>query len=386
MAKRIVILGSTGSIGRQALEVIRQFPEDFVVAGLAAGRNWRLLAGQIKEFRPAVVAVAGRKEAQALSAALSFAGRPAIFYGEAGLQEVASFPGADLVLTAVPGILGLLPTVAAIRAGKNIALANKETLVTAGELVMKLAAAQKARILPVDSEHSAIWQCLGDTPRRQVAKIILTASGGPFLRGPADLDKVTVEMALAHPNWQMGRKVTIDSATLMNKGLEVIEARWLFGLNYDQIQVVVHPQSIIHSLVEFVDGSTLAQLGVPDMRVPIQFALTYPDRRPNQLPRINWAEMGQLTFEPPDLKRFRCLALALAAGREGGTMPVVLNAANEVAVAAFLAGAISFAAVPEIVERVMAAHSVSECRDLEDVLTADRWAKDLAQKLVKSKV
>ncbi len=381
MTKRIVILGSTGSIGRQALAVIRQFPERFVVAGLAAGRNWRLLAEQVKEFRPAVVSVESKKEAQELSACLSFGERPEIFYGEAGLKEIACCPDAEVVLTAVPGILGLLPTVAAIRAGKNIALANKETLVAAGELVVELAAAKGIKILPVDSEHSAIWQCLRETPRRQVAKIILTASGGPFLKEPADLGRVTVEMALAHPNWKMGKKVTVDSATLMNKGLEVIEARWLFGLNYDQIEVVVHPQSVIHSLVEFVDGSTLAQLGVPDMRGPIQFALSHPERWPNQLPRLDWSRYAQLTFEPPDRERFRCLSLAEAAGRTGGTMPAVLNAANEVAVEAFLSGAIPFVAIPEIVERVMNAHTVSECKDFEDVLAADRWAKELAKRL-----
>jgi 1-deoxy-D-xylulose-5-phosphate reductoisomerase len=384
--KRIVILGSTGSIGRQALEVIRQFPGKFLVTGLAAGRNWSLLAEQCKEYKPKVVSVKGEKEAEELATYLSSGrlfemGKPEIYTGEKGLKEVACFPDADLVLTAVPGILGLVPTVAAIRAGKHIAIANKETLVTAGELVMELAAAKKVSILPVDSEHSAVWQCLGEIPRHQVAKIILTASGGPFLKEPADLNKVTVEMALGHPNWKMGRKVTIDSATLMNKGLEVIEAKWLFGLNYDQIQVVVHPQSIIHSLVEFVDGSTLAQLGVPDMRGPIQYALTYPERWPNQLPRINWYNLQKLTFEPPDLERFKCLSLATYAGQEGGTMPVVLNAANEVAVEYFLSGVITFRAIPEIVAQVMDAHKVSRCKDLEDILDADRWAKELARKL-----
>jgi len=379
---KIVILGSTGSIGQQALAVIRQFRGRFQVAGLAAGRNFKLLAEQIREFRPAVAAVAGEEEARALAAELAPGERPEIFCGEAGLREVACFPGADLALIAVPGILGLLPTVAALQAGKDIALANKETLVAGGELVTGLAAARGLRILPVDSEHSAVWQCLGDTPREQVAKIILTASGGPFLKEPADLQKVTVEMALAHPNWRMGRKVTIDSATLMNKGLEVIEARWLFGLNYDQIQVVVHPQSIVHSLVEFVDGSTLAQLGVPDMRVPIQYALTYPERWPNQLPRLNWAESRQLTFEPPDLRRFRCLVLAQAAGRAGGVLPAVLNAANETAVEAFLAGVISFGAIPEIVERVMDAHRGGAGRELEEILAAGRWAQELARKLI----
>mgnify|MGYP005833949479 CR=1 FL=1 len=377
--KKIVILGSTGSIGRQALEVVRQFPGRLKVVGLAAGRNWRLLAGQALEFRPEAVAVAGREEAEMLAAALGTGARVRIFSGGEGLCEMAGLPGADLVLVAVSGVAGLLPTVEAIRAGKNIALANKETLVAAGELVMNLAAARGVQIFPVDSEHSAVWQCLQDAPAARVAKIVLTASGGPFLKEPADLREVTVEQALAHPNWKMGKKVTVDSATLMNKGLEVIEARWLFGLNYDQIQVVIHPQSIVHSLVEFVDGSTLAQLGVPDMRVPIQYALTYPERWPAPLPRINWDEPVQLTFAPPDTGRFRCLALALAAGREGGTMPAVLNAANEVAVDAFLRGAVGFPAIPEIVERVMSAHRVAAVRELADVLAADRWARERAK-------
>jgi 1-deoxy-D-xylulose-5-phosphate reductoisomerase len=382
MARKIVILGSTGSIGRQALEVVRQFPEKMRVVGLAAGRNWELLAAQVREFAPDAVAVAGREGSEKLAAVLGAGPRPQIFSGPEGLCEIAALPGADLVLAAVSGVAGLLPVVAAIRAGKDIALANKETLVAAGEFVTGLAAARGVRILPVDSEHSAVWQCLQGAPPGRVAKIILTASGGPFLKEPADLRTVTVEKALAHPNWKMGRKVTVDSATLMNKGLEVIEARWLFGLNYDQIQVVIHPQSIVHSLVEFVDGSTLAQLGVPDMRIPIQYALTYPERWEARFPRLNWNEARQLTFSPPDTGRFPCLALALAAGREGGTMPAVLNAANEVAVEAFLSGKAGFLAIPEIVERVMNAHRVFPAERLEDVLAADRWARVLAGKLV----
>lgn len=380
--KKIAILGSTGSIGRQALSVIRQFPGEFEVVGLAAGKNWQLLAEQVLEFRPRVAALAGEKEIQELSRHLDPAALPELCRGDSGLRAVAACPGADIVLTAVPGITGLVPTVAAIRAGKDIALANKETLVTAGSLVIELARQCKVRILPVDSEHSAVWQCLDGAPREEVAGIILTASGGPFRREPADLSAVSVEMALAHPNWKMGRKVTVDSATLMNKGLEVIEARWLFGVNYDQIRVVVHPQSIIHSMVEFVDGSTLAQLGVPDMRLPIQYALTYPSRRPNQLPRINWGSMSELTFEQPDLKRFRCLSLAFDACRAGGTMPVVLNAANEVAVEAFLSRGIGFASIPEIVERVMDKHQVMEYTDIDEVLAADSWAREQAWQAV----
>ena len=380
--KKIVILGSTGSIGRQALSVIRQFPREFEVVGLAAGKNWNLLAEQILEFRPRVVALAGEKEVDELSRNLDPATLPELCRGDSGLRVVAACSEADVVLTAVPGITGLVPTVAAIRAGKDIALANKETLVTAGSLVIELARQFKVRILPVDSEHSAIWQCLEGAPREEVARIILTASGGPFRREPADLSKVSVEMALAHPNWKMGRKVTVDSATLMNKGLEVIEARWLFGVNYDQIQVVIHPQSIIHSMVEFVDGSTLAQLGVPDMRIPIQYALTYPSRWSNQLPRINWGSMSELTFEQPDLSRFRCLSLAFDACRAGGTMPVVLNAANEVAVEAFLSHLIGFASIPEIVARVMDKHQVMEYNEIDEVLAADNWAREQAWQVV----
>lgn len=379
--KEIVILGSTGSIGRQALEVIRSLPGRFLVVGLAAGANWPLLAEQIREFRPRVVSLAGPAQARELHRHLG-AGevRPEILYGEAGLKAVATCPGARLVLTAVTGTVGLIPTLSALEAGRDIALANKETLVAAGELVVALAGEKGARILPVDSEHSAVWQCLAGVPPGALDKIILTASGGPFLHRPADLSTVTVEMALAHPNWHMGRKITIDSATLMNKGLEVMEARWLFNVPLDWIRVLVHPESIVHSMIELVDGAVLAQLGVPDMRLPIQYALSYPERWPGASPRLSWAEMRRLTFMPPDTRRFPCLELAFAAAREGGTMPAVLNAANEVAVAAFLQGRIAFTGIPALVEKVMAAHRTASRPSLEDILAADAWAREYAGK------
>lgn len=376
--KEIVILGSTGSIGLQTLEVIREFPGEFRVIGLAAGRNWPLLVKQIQEFHPRVVSLAGEEEARELKRHLSGEILPEIFWGEDGLVTVATCPGATVVLTALTGTAGLVPTVAALEKGLDIALANKETLVAAGSLVMELARRKVCRILPVDSEHSAIWQCLAGQPVGSINKILLTASGGPFRKEPADLSGVTVEMALAHPNWRMGRKITIDSATLMNKGLEVLEARWLFDLDYDRIQVVLHPQSIIHSMVEFVDGSVLAQMGLPDMRLPIQYALTYPNRLPNRLPRVNWFALGELTFEPPDTRRFPCLDLAFAAGRTGGTLPAVLNAANEVAVEAFLAKEIGFTDIPVIVERVMDAHKVICRPQLDEIMAADGWARERA--------
>lgn len=375
MYRKIAILGSTGSIGRQALEVIGSFGDDLQVVGLAAGGNWRLLAEQIKVFRPRVVSTTGAAAAK-LAASIDIDPRPEICYGREGLLKVATLAEAEVVLTAVSGAVGLEPTIAALKAGKDIALANKETLVAAGPLVMKLAAAGGNRILPVDSEHSAIWQCLRGEDPAQVKEIILTASGGPFRSlDQEQLARVNVEMALAHPNWTMGAKISIDSATLMNKGLEVIEARWLFDVDWDQIRVVVHPQSVIHSMVEFVDGSVMAQLGQPDMRVPIQLALTYPKRLPNQLPRLNWFELGKLTFEPPDLKRFPCLKLAVDAGRRGGTAPAVLNAANEIAVQAFLSRQLAFPGIAATVESVLALHQVIDRPDLEEILDADHWAR-----------
>jgi len=391
----VSILGSTGSIGQQALDVISRYPERFFVVALSAGRNWQLLAGQIERFRPRLVAMAGEEDARLLAESLAGEYKPEICWGVDGLATVATCSGAQVVLTAVTGIAGLLPTVAAIKAGKHIALANKETLVAAGALVTKLAFERGVNILPVDSEHSAIWQCLaggsfaarsqlpGDAINQdrvapcagmcaaEVENIILTASGGPFRREPEDLGAVTVDMALAHPNWQMGKKITIDSATLMNKGLEVIEARWLFGVDYTKIKVLVHSQSIIHSMVEFVDGSVLAQLGLPDMRLPIQYALGYPERLANDLPRLNWTELKALTFEPPDEARFPLLGLAFQAGRTGGTMPAVLNAANEVAVESFLDGKIKFTSIQTVVARVLERHTTMPEPDLEEILMAD---------------
>ncbi len=404
--KGVAILGCTGSIGCQALDVLAQQKEYFEVVALAAGHGWELLRKQIMAFQPKLVSVAGEQEARLLRQNLPSGCNLEILWGLEGLNAVATHSSAQVVLTAITGTLGLAPTVAAIQAGKDIALANKETLVAAGAYVMPLAEKQGVSILPVDSEHSAIWQCLERrNPKtrgkqngkedfskvpgmesQEVGQIILTASGGPFRQEPQDLSAVTLDMALAHPNWQMGQKITIDSATLMNKGLEVIEAHWLFGMDYAKIKVVVHPQSIIHSMVEFVDGSVLAQLGLPDMRLPIQFALGYPGRLPNErLPRIDWQSLQPLTFEPPDNKRFPLLALAYEAGKAGGTMAVVLNAANEVAVQAFLAEQIGFMAIPDIVSQVLAKHHSIANPSLEDILAVDLESRRIAASYIASK-
>lgn len=381
MARELVILGSTGSIGRQALDLVQQFPERFRVRGLAAGKNWRLLLEQTVCFRPEAVALQEEEDAARLRAALPPGLEPAVFWGEEGLERVATLPSADTVLTAVVGAAGLRPTLAAIEAGKNIALANKETLVAAGEIVTCRVRERGVRLLPVDSEHSAVWQCLDG--RRDVAQVILTASGGPFREYSREaLAKVTPEMALKHPTWRMGPKITIDSATLMNKGLEVIEAHWLFGVDYDNIRVLVHPQSVVHGMVEFADGSILAGLSITDMRLPILYALSYPERLANALPRLDLSAVGKLTFEEPDRERFPSLALAVSAGRAGGTMPAVLNAANEMAVEAFLSGRIPFTWIPKVVEKVMAAHEVKEGPDLADIIAADSWARAKAAEVI----
>lgn len=383
--KRIVILGSTGSIGRQTLDVIRSLPGKFRVVGLGAGNNWRLLADQIREFKPLAAAMSGEKELESLKSELSFDKIPELGLGRKGLESLAALPEADLVVVAVTGAAGIYPTVAAIRAGKDIALANKETLVAAGHLVMELSAKNKTAILPVDSEHSAVWQCLNGRSPDEVEKIILTASGGPFRQlGIKEMEKVTVDMALRHPNWNMGNKVTIDSATLMNKGLEVIEAKWLFGVNYSKIEVVVHPQSIIHSAVEFLDGSIIAQMGLPDMRLPIQYALTYPHRVHGSVPRMRLTDLQGLTFETPDIEKFPSLRLAYEAGRAGGTMPAVLNAANEVAVESFLKGALSFRDIPFVVESVMEKHKTLNRPELDEIFAADHWARELGKEFVKN--
>lgn len=382
MAREIVILGSTGSIGRQALQVVEEFPDRFKVRGLAAGRNWRLLLEQTVCFRPAAVALMAEEDARQLTGALPRGVRPEVYWGAGGMERLAAMEGADTVLTAVTGAAGLKPTLTAIEAGKDIALANKETLVAAGEIVVERAGKRGVRLLPVDSEHSAIWQCLDG--RAGVRRIVLTASGGPFRRYSREaLAAVTPEAALDHPTWRMGPKITVDSATLMNKGLEVIEAHWLFGVDYDNIKVLVHPQSVVHGMVEFADGSVLASLGITDMRLPILYALSYPERLENALPRLDLVGVGPLTFEDPDMERFPCLRLALLAGRTGGTMPAVLNAANEVAVAAFLNGRISFTGIPAVIERVLAIHSVTKKPDLDKIISADAWARNSAEEIIK---
>ncbi|MCL6561356.1 MAG: 1-deoxy-D-xylulose-5-phosphate reductoisomerase [Firmicutes bacterium] len=383
--KNVVILGSTGSIGRQALDVIRNLPGKYKVVGLAAGKNRELLARQIREFRPEAATLAAQEDLEMLSRELG-GNIPELAWGRAGMEDLARMPEADLVVVAVTGATGIYPTIAAVKAGKDVALANKETLVAAGEPVMDLVARQKTRLLPVDSEHSAIWQCLNGENAGSVKKIILTASGGPFRElSKKDLLSVTVDMALKHPNWEMGNKITVDSATLMNKGLEVIEARWLFGVSYSQIEVVVHPQSIVHSAVEFCDGSVIAQMGVPDMRLPIQYALTYPDRIQGSNPVLNLIEVARLTFHQPDLEKFPALSLAYEAGRTGGTMPAVLNAANEVAVEAFTGGRIGFLAITEIVGEVMERHQVLRRPGLDEIMQADRWARKAAREAIEHK-
>ena len=379
--KRVVILGSTGSIGESALKVARDIPDRMEVVGLAAGRSAQALLAQAREFRPRAVALyetEGRDDLRRdLPEGIACHG------GAEGLIELATLPETDLVLISIVGTAGLAPALAAIKAGKAIAVASKEILVMAGEEVTREAARHNVPILPVDSEHNAIFQCLVGEPSRHIRRLILTASGGPFRQTPReDLRNVTPAQALKHPTWSMGRKITIDSATLFNKGLEMIEARWLFGVPMEQVDVVVHPQSIVHSLVEFVDGSQLAQLSHSDMCFPIQYAVTYPDRLPNRLRPLNLAEVGALNFEAPDPARFPALRLAREAGMKGGTLPAVLNAANEVAVPAFLEGRIPFPAIWEMVEAVMSRHSVVEHPTLEAILQADAWARTAAREEV----
>ncbi|QDH22889.1 1-deoxy-D-xylulose-5-phosphate reductoisomerase [Saccharibacillus brassicae] len=377
MTKKIALLGSTGSIGTQTLQVVAEHPERFEIEALAAGGNTQLLLEQIRQFKPSKVSVATREAAQALK--LQVPAGTQVYFGEEGLIEIAAGTDADTVVTAVTGSMGLPATLAAIDEGKTIALANKETLVTAGHLVMRRAAEKGVSILPVDSEHSAIFQCLNGEPRERLLGITLTASGGSFRHlSREELAGVTVEDALKHPNWSMGAKITIDSATMVNKGLEVIEAHWLFGLGYDEIGVLLHPESIIHSFVEFEDTSLIAQLGNPDMRVPIQYALTYPDRIPLRTKRLSLAEVGRLNFREMDFGRFPCLRMAYECGRMGGTAPTVFNAANEVAVARFLRREISFLQIEEILENVSARHVASADPDLETIREADEWARRIA--------
>ena len=381
--KKIVILGSTGSIGRNVLKIAASFPERFTVAGLTAGWNIDLLRQQIEDFSPGIVSVAEEETALKLKTLLGPGSRTQIVWGPGGNEQVASLQEADMVVSAIVGAAGLLPTLAAIRSGKDIALANKETLVMAGRLIMAEVAKQQVRLLPVDSEHSAIAQALEAGRKEDVARIILTASGGPFLHLDREsLWQVTPDQALHHPNWEMGRKISIDSATLMNKGLEVIEAYWLFDVPLDRIEVLVHPQSIVHSLVEFVDGSVVAQLGIPDMRVPISYALSYPERLETGLSRLNLTECSNLSFLKPDTGRFPALQTAYEACKRGGCLPAVLNAANEVAVAAFLKGRLKFPEIGEVVAETMARTDHVEDTDIETILEADRRARIVATEVL----
>ncbi len=383
--KKLAILGSTGSIGRQALEVVRSCPGLFSLEVLSAKNNASLLVEQALEFEPNAVVIGNEKHYQEVSDALS--SLPVkVFSGKKALTQIMEYTSSDLVLTAMVGISGLEPTISAIKNGRNIALANKETLVVAGHIITRLAREKGVNIYPVDSEHSAIFQCLAGEFHNPIEKIYLTASGGPFREHSLnELEKVKKEQALKHPNWEMGDKITIDSATMMNKGLEVIEARWLFGLKPPQIGVIVHPQSIIHSIVQFEDGSMKAQMGLPDMKLPIQYALGYPERIKSDFERFDFLNYPKLTFEQPDTKRFPCLGLAYKALEKGGNIPCVLNAANEVAVEAFLNNRIGFLQIPEIIGQCMEKIEFIDNPNLEDILQTNRKACSLANELIEQK-
>lgn len=376
----LAILGATGSIGCSTLKIVDKFRDQFQVKVLTAKHNVDRLAQQIVSYQPELAVVYDKQSADRLKKLLPPRWKIDILYGPKGYDTAARWSSADMVVAAMVGAAGLAPTLAAINAGKDIALANKETLVMAGNIVTQAASEKGVRILPVDSEHSAIFQCLQGQEPQAVDKLILTASGGPFLNTPVEqFETIRPEQALKHPNWDMGAKITIDSATLMNKGLEVIEARWLFDVSSDRIDVLVHPQSIIHSMVTFCDGSILAQMGVPDMQTAIAYALSFPKRLPLNQPLPDLAALGALTFEQPDVQRFLCLLLAFDACRKGGSLPTVLNAANEVAVAAFLDGNLSFSAIARVVQKTMAEHEVVASPDLQQIMAADDWARQKAQ-------
>jgi 1-deoxy-D-xylulose-5-phosphate reductoisomerase len=381
--KAISIIGSTGSVGATTLDVVARFPDRFRVVAMAAGRNLELLADQIRRFRPQLVSV----ETPELARDLADRIRPhevTILHGNKGAIAVATHPEAKLLMSALVGALGLPPTLAAIKAGKDIAFANKEVLVVAGEIVTRAVREYGVRLLPVDSEHNAVFQCIEGRPRETIKRIILTASGGPFRQLPADrFDAITLKDALNHPTWRMGNKITIDSATMMNKGLEVIEAHWLFGLPPEKIDVVIHPQSVIHSMVELIDGSVIAEMAITDMAIPAAFALSYPDRLPlDHLPPLSLIDCANLSFEQPDFSRFPCLRLAYEALRAGGTMAACLNAANEELVAGFLAGRIRFVDIPRHIEAIMSRHHNAPARTLEDVIGTDGWARAMAHELM----
>ncbi len=384
--KKIVILGSTGSIGKSTLDVVAKFPDRFKVAGLTAGNNVSLLMEQIQRFHPETVAVSNEKTYRVLRdlfAQYTAPYTPEIRFGVDGICSTASMTGADIVISAIVGAAGLLPTLSAIREGKTVGIANKETLVMAGELALSEVRLHGTTLLPVDSEHSAIFQCMHGYDKTSVEKIILTASGGPFIgKTAAELETVSPGSALKHPNWSMGQKISIDSATLMNKGLEVIEAYYLFGLPLDKIDVLIHPQSIIHSIIEFKDGSYMAQLSQPDMRGPIAYALSYPARLGEVLKPLAWESLPGLTFQKPDTTAFPCLSFAYAALKEGGTLPAVLNASNEIAVRAFLDGIIGFNKIPVIIKKVMESHTTQPACDIAIILETDRWAREETRKLI----
>ncbi len=382
--KKIVLLGSTGSIGVNVLNIVRDFPEQFEIVGLAAGTNIELLCQQIIEFKPQLVSVIDRKHHDRLASLLPSEYHRKIVFGDEGNEQVASLPEANFAVSAIVGAAGLRPTLAAIEAGKDIGLANKETLVMAGKIVMQAVRQKKVLLFPIDSEHSAIFQALEGGRPEDVNKIILTASGGPFRQKSAsELKNVTPKQALNHPNWSMGKKISIDSATLMNKGLEVIEARWLFDMQSKDIEVVIHPQSIIHSLVEYQDGSVLAQLGIPDMRVPIAYALSYPQRLPLKLKRLNLSQCANLEFEEPDYRRFPALKLAYEALERGGILPAVLNAANEEAVDAFLSGRVTFQQIAELVANAMDTVTTGDENSLENILEADQRSRQLVRDYIR---
>ncbi len=379
--KRLVILGSTGSIGVQTLQIVAAYPQRLTVVGLAAGGNWKKLLQQAEQFSVSMVGLADEQAAAELAEQQP---QRQVYAGQDGLEELVAAAEPDLVVGAISGIAGLGPVMAALAGGCDVALANKEPLVAAGELVITTARRTGAQLLPIDSEISAVFQCLAGQRRQDVDKVLLTASGGPFADLEVDeLRQVTLQQALEHPTWEMGPKVTVDSATLMNKGFEVFELKWLFGLQFEQIEVIVHPQSIIHSLVQFCDGSVLAQLAVPDMRIPIQYALFYPERMSNEFPRLDLVAAGPLTFARPDVEKFPNLRLAYQAGQAGDSYPAVLNAANEVAVNLFLQEQIGFSDLPFLVERALEAHEPISLDDLEDVRRADGWARDYTYNVVK---
>ncbi len=382
--KKIALLGSTGSIGVNGLEVIRANPEKYKVVALGAGRNIDLLLQQIEEFRPVAVSVLEERLASLLKDRIGSTLTPAIFYGAEGYIHLATLDEVDTIISAMTGAAGLLPTYEAIRAGKNIALANKETMVMAGHLVMAEVARNGVSLIPIDSEHSAILQSLQGHARKDLRRVILTASGGPFRDlSTEEMKEITPAQALNHPNWNMGSKISVDSATLMNKGLEAIEAKWLFDLEMAQIGILIHPQSIVHSMVEYIDGSIIAQLGIPDMMIPISYALSFPRHLENRLSTLRLEDIGGLSFEKPDMERFRCLKLALGAAQKGGSMPAVLNAANEIAVESFLMGRIGFLDIPKLIEKTMEAHQPHPVESVGMIMEADRWARETARNLLK---